>query len=44
MLLARGASPADVAKHLGHKDMTMVIKHYGHAMRKTIPTARLLGG
>lgn len=41
-LLDRGMRIADVAKHLGHKDMVMVTTTYGHSQKKRIPTAALL--
>jgi integrase len=41
-LLDRGVMVADVSKHLGHKDMVMVMTTYGHSMKAQVPTAALL--
>ena len=43
VLLDRGQSLADVAQHLGHDDMRMVMTTYGHAMRSRIDTSGVLG-
>lgn len=42
MLLDLGVRVPDVSKHLGHKDMVMVMTTYGHSMKVQVPTAALL--
>jgi integrase len=42
VLLDRGAPMADVAKHLGHKDMRMMTTTYGHSVKAQVPVAALL--
>jgi integrase len=42
MLLDRGATLADVAKHLGHKDLQMVTRVYAHSVKAEVPVAALL--
>jgi len=42
MLLHRGKSVAEVARHLGHDDLRMVTTTYGHAMVDVVSTAAIL--